>query len=199
MSVSGSQRKVDPETSADDGRATAERLLQSLVDLDSVPNGRHVSRLEHSLQCASHAWRDGADIDWIVTALLHDIGELFAPANHDEFAAAILRPYVREQCTWVAEKHGDFQKAYYGDADDRARAQYVGEHYFEDCDQFCQRWDQDSLGTGYDTLPLEFFRPLVQEVFSRKPFDPMVIRPGDRSPIQNPSVAEARSRTIKPV
>lgn len=197
MTANGAQRNVDPEASADDGRATAERVMQALVDLDRVPTGRRISRLEHSLQCATHAWRDGADIDWIVTALLHDIGELFAPANHDEFAAAILRPYVREQCTWVAEKHGDFQKAYYGSPEDAtAKLKYKGEHYFEDCDQFCTRWDQDSLDEAYDSLPLEFFKPLVMEVFGRKPFDPMVIRPGDRSPIQNPTVAVARAKTL---
>jgi hypothetical protein len=53
-----------------------------------------------------------ADIDWVVSALLHDIGDIYAPYNYDEYAAAIIRPFVREQCAWVVEKRGDFQMLY---------------------------------------------------------------------------------------
>ena len=60
-----------------------------------------------SLQAATRAWRDGADIDWVVSALLHDIGDIYAPYNHDEYAATIIRPFVREQCSWVVQKHGE--------------------------------------------------------------------------------------------
>ena len=91
---------------------TAERLLSAMVDLDESLSGYQISRLGHSLQAATRAWRDGADTDWVVSALLHDIGDIYAPYNHDEYAAAILKPFVREQCAWVVEKHGDFQKLY---------------------------------------------------------------------------------------
>ena len=99
-------------------KGTADRLLGALVDLDTSLSGYQVTRLGHSIQAATRAWRDGADIDWIISALLHDIGDIYAPYNHDEYAATILRPFVREQCTWVVEKHGDFQMLYY--------ANYVG-------------------------------------------------------------------------
>ena len=95
-------------------KGTADRLLKALVNLDESLSGYQVTRLGHSIQSASRAWRDGADIDWIVSALLHDIGDIFAPYNHDEYAATILKPFVREQCRWVGEKHGDFQMIYYG-------------------------------------------------------------------------------------
>ena len=85
---------------------TAERLLAAMVDLDESLSGYQVTRLGHSLQAATRAWRDGADVDWVVSALLHDIGDIYAPYNHDEYAAAILKPFVREQCAWVVEKHG---------------------------------------------------------------------------------------------
>jgi hypothetical protein len=71
---------------------TAERLLGAMVELDESLSGYQVTRLGHSLQSATRAWRDGADIDWVVSALLHDIGDIYAPYNHDEYAAAILRP-----------------------------------------------------------------------------------------------------------
>ena len=88
--------------------------MAALVSLDEGLSGYQITRLGHSLQSATRAERDGADTDWIVCALLHDIGDIFAPYNHDEYAAAILRPFVREQCAWVVEKHGDFQLVYYG-------------------------------------------------------------------------------------
>ncbi|HSG96328.1 MAG TPA: HD domain-containing protein, partial [Afifellaceae bacterium] len=93
---------------------TADRLLEALVELDESLSGYQVTRLEHSLQAATRAWRDGADTDWVVAALLHDIGDIYAPYNHDEYAATILKPFVRAQCTWVVANHGDFQMLYYG-------------------------------------------------------------------------------------
>jgi len=84
-------------------KGTADRLLRALEHLDEGLSGYQVTRLGHSTQSATRAWRDGADIDWVVSALLHDIGDIFAPYNHDEYAAAILKPFVREQCRWCVE------------------------------------------------------------------------------------------------
>ena len=78
-------------------KGTADRLLEAMVQLDEGLSGYQITRLGHSLQSATRAERDGADIDWIVAALLHDIGDIYAPYNHDEYAATILRPFVREQ------------------------------------------------------------------------------------------------------
>lgn len=165
---------------------TADRLLTALVSLDESLSGYQVTRLGHSLQSATRAERDGADTDWIVAALLHDIGDIFAPYNHDEYAAAILKPFVREQCTWVVEKHGDFQMLYYGHhvgGNQHKRDAYQGHPYFDDCAAFCERWDQSSFDPDYDTLPLDHFRARVHEVFARAPYDPDVIRAGARAPL----------------
>lgn len=165
---------------------TADRLLKALVSLDESLSGYQITRLGHSLQSATRAERDGADTDWIVSALLHDVGDIFAPYNHDEYAAAILKPFVREQCTWVVEKHGDFQMLYYGHhvgGDQHKREAYRGHPYFDDCAAFCERWDQASFDPGYDTLPIEHFAARVHEVFTRAPYDPSVIRAGAREPL----------------
>jgi len=165
---------------------TAGRLLKALVDLDEGLSGYQISRLGHSLQSATRAERDGADTDWIVAALLHDIGDIFAPYNHDEYAASILRPFVREQVTWVVEKHGDFQLLYFGEhvgADPNKRQAYEGHQYYQDCSDFCERWDQSSFDPSYEALPLDHFAPRVREVFARKPYAPDVIRPGQREPL----------------
>jgi len=167
-------------------KGTADRLLKALVSLDESLSGYKVTRLQHSLQAATRAERDGADIDWIVSTVLHDIGDIFAPYNHDEYAASILKPFVREQCTWVVEKHGDFQMKYYGEhvgADPMKRDAYTGHPYFEDCATFCERWDQSSFDPDYDTLPLDHFEPVVHHVFARAPYDPAIIRAGEREPL----------------
>ena len=170
----------------DYANGTADRLLKALVELDDSLSGYQITRLGHSLQSATRAERDGADTDWIVSALLHDIGDIFAPYNHDEYAATILKPFVREQCTWVVEKHGDFQMLYFGHhvgGDQHKRDQYRGHIYFDDCATFCERWDQSSFDPGYDTLPIEHFEARVHEVFARTPYDPGLIRAGEREPL----------------
>ena len=167
-------------------KGTADRLLKALVSLDEGLSGYQITRLGHSVQSATRAYRDGADIDWIVSALLHDIGDIFAPYNHDEYAATILKPFVREQCTWVVEKHGDFQMIYYGDhvgSNPNKRDAYKDHPYFEDCVEFCERWDQSSFDPTYDSKPIEFFADMVREVFARTPYDPKVIRAGEREPL----------------
>ena len=167
-------------------KGTADRLLRALVELDESLSGYKVTRLGHSVQSATRAWRDGADTDWIVSALLHDIGDIYAPYNHDEYAATILRPFVREQCAWCVQTHGDFQMLYYGHhvgGNQHKRDRFKGHPYFDDCAEFCERWDQASFDPDYDTKPLEFFAPMVREVFARPAYDPTVIRTGAREPL----------------
>lgn len=177
---------------------TGERLVDALVKLDESLSGYKVTRLGHSLQAATRAFRDGADADWIACALLHDIGDIYAPYNHDEYAAAILKPFVREQCHWVVEKHGDFQRLYYAHhvgGNRHARERFAGHPYFEDCDRFCALWDQSSFDPDYDTMSVDAFRPFVDQVFSRRAYDQAVIRPGVRVPLTDSETARTRGGT----
>lgn len=165
---------------------TADRLLNQLRALDGGLSGYKVSRLVHSLQSAARAEADGADTDWIVAALLHDIGDELAPHNHDSIAADIIRPFVREQVSWVVRHHGIFQMVYYAHhlgADPEARQKYVSHPYYQDTVDFCERWDQASFDPDYSTPPLEHFEPLVREVFARTPWDKAVLREGERVPL----------------
>lgn len=174
---------------------TADRLLKALVTLDESMSGYKITRLGHSLQSATRAWNEGADVDWVVSALLHDIGDIFAPYNHDEYAASILRPFVREQCTWVVEKHGDFQMLYYGHhvgGNQHKRDAYAGHMYFDDCAAFCERWDQASFDPDYKTEPVKFFTDMTRKVFARQAYDPAVVRTGAREPLVDAKVAAAR-------
>jgi predicted HD phosphohydrolase len=162
---------------------TADRLLRELaLQAEETIGGYQITRLGHALQSATRALREGADEDWIVSALLHDIGDGLAPQNHDRFAAEILRPYVRDECVWVVEHHGAFQMIYYAHHydgwDPNERDRYRGHPYFDSCAAFCERWDQSSFDPGYDTKPLENFAPMVRAVFARRPYDPAVIQTG---------------------
>jgi len=176
-------------------RKTAQRLLKALEELDNSLSGYQISRLQHSLQSATRAFRDGADIDWIVCALLHDVGDIYAPYNHDEYAAAIVRPFVREQCSWVVSVHADFQLFYYGHhigANRYKREQHKDSPYFADCADFCEYWDQASFDPDYDTLPLDFFAPMLEKVFSRFEYSAEAIQPGVRVPLFNKERADKR-------
>ena len=88
------------------------RLSYQPLDAATL-EGYRITRLQHGLQSATRAERDGADIDWIVGALLHDIGDGLAPQNHDRFSAEVIRPFVRWDVAWVVEHHGIFQMLYY--------------------------------------------------------------------------------------
>ena len=177
-------------------KGTADRLLKALVNLDESLSGYQITRLGHSVQSATRAWRDGADIDWVVSALLHDVGDIFAPYNHDEYAATILKPFVREQCRWVVEKHGDFQMIYYGHlvgGNQNKRDKFNGHEFFNDCAVFCERWDQTSFDPSYDDLPLDFFRPMVEEVFAREPYNPDILN-AKSMPLFDPEISASRCK-----
>ncbi len=147
------------------------RIMNALEGLRNSLSGYKIDRLEHSLQTATRAERDGADVDWIVSALIHDIGDDLAPLNHDSLAANILRPYVREECAWVVQHHGIFQYKYYADKiglDPDAREKFKDNPHYDAAVKFCERWDQKSFDPDYETLDLEHFRPMVEKVFGRE-------------------------------
>ncbi len=144
-------------------------------------SGYQITRLDHGLQSATRAHRDGADIDWVVGALLHDVGDGLAPQNHDRFSAEVVRPFVREEVAWVIEHHGIFQMQYYAHhyvCDRDARDRFKDHPCFQSCADCCERWDQSSFNPDYQHETLGFFEPMVREVFSRKAYDPDVVQEG---------------------
>ena len=161
---------------------TADRLLRELAGQgEETLAGYRITRLDHALQAATRARRDGADVDWVVGALLHDIGDGLAPQNHDRFAAEILRPFLREEVTWVVEHHGIFQMYYYAHHygwDRELREKYADNPNYQSCIDFCERWDQSSFDPDYPMDPLESFADEVRAVFARKAWDPAVLQKG---------------------
>lgn len=156
-------------------RALPDRLLTALQKLDQSLPGYPVSRLEHSLQAATRALRDGADDELIVAALIHDVGDDLAPYNHSEIAAGIIKPYVRAEVTWIVEQHGLFQTYYYAHhmgRDRHAREKYRDHPWYQACKDFCANWDQCSFDPGYPSEPLSTFEPRLREIFSRPAHGP---------------------------
>ncbi len=150
----------------------ADDLLELLQKTETVGMGLKIDRLEHALQTATHAWQDQQDDDMIVAALFHDIADTIAPYNHSDVAAAILRPYVSEKAHWVVKYHGLFQTYYYNHhygRDRNARDRYKGHPYYQDCVDFCAKYDQMAFDPDFKSMPLEAFVPTVRRVFSRAP------------------------------
>ncbi|MGZ3378437.1 MAG: HD domain-containing protein [Phenylobacterium sp.] len=145
----------------------ADRLLAHLKLLDNDHGGFAVDRLEHSLQTATRAHRDGRDEEYVICALMHDIGDILMPANHAELGATIMKPYISEANHWMMDKHGIFQGYYffhYLGLDRDMREQFRGHPHFEYCAQFCHLYDQSSFDPAYDSMPLEAFEPMLRRV-----------------------------------
>ncbi len=154
---------------------TQDEVVDNLVNLLKVMKGPklgyQIDRFEHSLQSATRALRADESLDMVIGALLHDIGDSFAPQNHSATAAAILRPYVDDETHWVVQHHGLFQGYYYFhhlDGDPNARDIYIDNAYHESCVKFCEHYDQNCFDPDYPTLPIEDFIPMMHEVFGRE-------------------------------
>jgi predicted HD phosphohydrolase len=171
---------LDADADAD-AKELPGRLMDAVAALESFQGSLKVSRLEHSLQSATRAHRAGKDKEYVVAALLHDIGDALAPHSHGPLVGAVLRPFVSERICWVVEKHPLFQAYYYAHlmgADRNARDRYRDHPYYDDCVEFCEHFDQNCFDPDFESLPLEFFRPMVEEVFSR----PRYLAAGDLDP-----------------
>ncbi len=147
-----------------------DRVLAHLKLLDGDFGGFAVDRLEHSLQSATLAHRAGKDEEYVVCALLHDIGDTLGTFNHAEIGAAILKPFVSEDNHWMLEHHGIFQGYYFFHhigLDRDMREEYRGHQAFEHTAQFCHLFDQNAFDPDYDTMPLDAFEPMVQRVMER--------------------------------
>src|ERR1041384_1803068 len=146
----------------------ADRVLAHLGLLDGDFGGYAVTRLEHSLQTATRAFRDGRDAEYVVCALLHDIGDTLGSLNHADIATAILKPFVSDQNLFMVEKHAIFQGYYFFEylgLDKNMRERFRNHEHFGYVEEFCAKYDQNSFDPDYRSMPLSEFAPIVDEVF----------------------------------
>ncbi len=168
------------ESTAEDWRLIADRqdhtqakvadhVLDLLRALADDHGGFPVSRLEHSLQTATRAQRDGRDDEYVLCALIHDVGDTLAPANHPDIAAAIVKRHVSEANHFMVANHGVFQGYYFWHhlgGDRHARDAFTDSPYYDHTEEFCARYDQVAFDPDYRSEPLEHFEPLVREFFA---------------------------------
>jgi len=146
-----------------------ERILDHLRLLKGDYGGFPVDRLDHCLQTATRAYRDGRDDEYVVCALLHDIGDTLGAYNHPDIAAAILKPFVSEKNHWMVQNHGIFQGYFYFHhlgMDRNGRDKFKDHPYYDYTAEFCEKYDQCAFDLDYDNLPLETFEPMVKTLFS---------------------------------
>ncbi|AWI52055.1 phosphohydrolase [Aquabacterium olei] len=146
------------------------RVLTHLKLLDGDFGGFPVDRLTHCLQTATLAHRDGQDEEYVVCALLHDIGDTLGSYNHADVAAVILQPFVSEENHWMVAHHGIFQGYYFFhhlgmDRNLRERFKEQPELYRRTA-HFCERYDAAAFDPEAESLPLDFFEPMVRRVFA---------------------------------
>jgi predicted HD phosphohydrolase len=153
----------------DFNKGLADRVLAHLALLDGDYGGFPIDRLAHSLQSATRAYHDGMDEEYVVCALLHDIGDTLGSYNHPDIAAAILKPFVSEANHWMVANHGVFQGYYFFEhlgLDKDMRDHFRDHPHFEHTARFCHRHDQSAFDPDYDNLPLSFFEPMVRRLFA---------------------------------
>ncbi|MBI1407541.1 MAG: HD domain-containing protein [Caulobacter sp.] len=155
--------------SAEFGRKLPERIIAHLKLLEGDCGGFVVDRLEHSLQTATRAHQAGKDEEYVVCALLHDIGDTLGPRNHADVAAAIVQPFVSEANHWMVANHAIFQGYYFFHhlgLDRDMRDQYRGHPHFEYTAQFCHLFDQEAFDPNFKSMPLDAFTPMLERVMS---------------------------------
>ena len=156
-------------------KSLPDRVLVALDGLKQSFAGYQVNRYEHSLQSATRALRDGRSEEYVVAALLHDLGDELAPWTHGELAAAILRPFVPDEVYWAVKYHGLFQMYYYAHhtgGDRNARDAYREHPHYAACAEFCERYDQNCFDPDYDWEPIETFEPMLRRVLAEPRYLP---------------------------
>lgn len=152
-------------------RATLhERIVSHLMLLDGDDGGFPVDRLTHCLQTATLAHKDGKDDEYVVCALLHDIGDTLGPANHADIAATILEPYVSEANHWMVKHHAIFQGYYFFEylgLNKNLRDEYKEHPHYDRTLEFIEKYDAPAFDPDAETYPLSFFEPMLVKVFEK--------------------------------
>jgi predicted HD phosphohydrolase len=150
-------------------QALPDRVLAHLRLLDGDFGGFPVDRLTHSLQTATLALKDGRDEEYVVCALLHDIGDTLGSYNHPDIAAAILKPFVSDANLWMVQHHGVFQGYnffHHIGMDRNMRDVFRSNPNYERTAEFVERYDNPAFDPRGETLPLETFEPMVRRLMA---------------------------------
>jgi predicted HD phosphohydrolase len=146
-----------------------DRVIKHLRLLENDYGGFPVDRYTHCLQTATRALKDGRDEEYVVCALLHDIGDTLGSYNHADIGAAILKPFVSEENHWMVMHHAIFQGYYFFQhigLDRDLRDNYRANPAYERTAEFCALYDNPAFDPKGETLPLAEFEPMVRRVMA---------------------------------
>ena len=147
-----------------------DRVLAHLKLLDGDFGGFPIDRYHHSLQTATLALRDGRDEEYVVCALLHDIGDTLGSFNHPDIAAAILKPFVSEANHWMIQHHGIFQGYnffHHIGMDRDMRDMFKGHEHYERTAEFIELYDNPAFNPKTETLPVSEFEPMLRRLLAQ--------------------------------
>jgi predicted HD phosphohydrolase len=151
-------------------KTLADRVLAHLKLLDGDYGGFPVDRYTHCLQTATRALRDGRDEEYVVCALLHDIGDTLGTYNHPDIAAAILKPFVSDANLWMVQNHGIFQGYnffHHIGLNRDMRDMFKGHAHYARTEEFISLYDDPAFDGKFDTLPISEFEPMVRRVLAQ--------------------------------
>jgi predicted HD phosphohydrolase len=96
-------------------QATVAEIIDACRSMIGLPyDGEPVDQLQHALQCGHIARTDGADDEFVVACLLHDVARAPAVADmpfdgprqhHGEAGSRWLTPRVGSNIAWLVEQH----------------------------------------------------------------------------------------------
>jgi predicted HD phosphohydrolase len=147
-----------------------DRILTHMELLNGDYGGFPVDRLQHSLQTAELAADAGEDTQYVVCALLHDIGDTLGSTNHADVAAAILQPFISEENLWMIKHHAIVQGYnffHYLGLDRNMREQFDEHPFYQRTLRFVDNYDDLAFDNSKPKLSLELFEPMVREVFAK--------------------------------
>ncbi len=145
------------------------RVIAHLSLLQGEFSGFPIDRYQHCLQTATLALKDGRDDEYVVCALLHDIGDTLGSYNHPEIAAAILKPFVSEANLWMIEHHGIVQghNFFHHIGMDRNMREQLKEHpHYQRTLEFVDLYDDPAFDASSQTWSIDVFEPIVRRVMN---------------------------------
>jgi predicted HD phosphohydrolase len=146
-----------------------DRVMAHLKLLDGDFGGFPVDRYTHCLQTATLALRDGRDEEYVVCALLHDIGDTLGSFNHPDIATAILKPFVSEANLWMVQNHGIFQGYnffHHIGMNRHMRDMFTGHAHYAQAEEFVALYDNPAFDAKAETLPISEFEPMLRRLMA---------------------------------
>jgi hypothetical protein len=144
-----------------------------LVPLETIKQNAKLhpegDALYHSLQVFELA-REARpyDEEFLLAALLHDVGKAIDPQDHVAAAVLALRGAVTERTLWLIEHHMDLTSSRDRPIPPRLKRELEASEYFEDLKLLCELDDAGRVaGMHVDTIDevLDYLRSLEDEAY----------------------------------